>query len=64
MKVAIDDSKCQGYGNCATHIPDVVKLDQWGYAYVDDGEVPEGDEELAHRAVLDCPMHAVTMVSD
>jgi ferredoxin len=59
MKVRIDE-RCAGYGNCAVHLPEVFRLDEWGDAYVEgDGTVPDGMTERATRAILDCPMHAI-----
>ena len=60
MKVRIDDGLCDGFGICASHCPEVFKLDEWGYAIVDDNSVvPEGREEAVRRALLDCPVHAI-----
>ena len=61
MKVRVDSTKCQAYGTCAIHLPEVFKLDEWGYAYVDDdGAVPGGAEESARKAIADCPERAIT----
>lgn len=60
MKVRIEAARCEGYGTCAAHAPDVFKLDEWGYAYVeDDGTVPPSSEDEARRAILECPVHAI-----
>jgi ferredoxin len=62
MKVRVDATKCEGYGTCAAHLPEVFKLDEWGYASVEgDGEVPAGKEDLARRAIYDCPVNAITV---
>lgn len=61
MKVRVDPTKCDAYGNCAGHLAEVFKLDDWGYAFVEgDGEVPDGKEKEARRAVADCPANAIT----
>jgi ferredoxin len=60
MKVRVDAELCEGFGNCAVHLPEVFELDDWGYASVEgDGTVPEGMEHLATRAIHDCPAHAI-----
>ena len=65
MKVTLQVSVCDGFGTCARHLPQVFALDEWGYAsLVGDGEVPEGLEELARRAAIDCPVHAIGVVDD
>ena len=61
MKVHVDPTKCEGYGTCVTHLPEVFKLDEWGYAYVEaDGAVRPDDDDRARRAIFDCPVHAIT----
>jgi ferredoxin len=65
MRVSLQVSVCDGFGTCARHLPQVFALDEWGYAaLVGDGEVPAGSEELARRAVIDCPVHAIAVVDD
>jgi len=64
MRVKVDSAKCDGFGTCAAHAPDVFKLDEWGYAYVEgDASVPAGQEDLARRAIVDCPVHAILELS-
>jgi ferredoxin len=61
MKVRVDRARCEGYGTCAALLPEVFQLDDWGTAaVVNDGQVPEGKEEPARRAVFECPMAAIT----
>jgi ferredoxin len=63
MRVKIDATKCDAFGNCATHCPEVFKRDEWGYAYVDgDGTVPSDAEDRAQRAIIDCPVHAINEI--
>jgi ferredoxin len=61
MRVQVDRDRCEGYGTCAALLPEVFQLDDWGTAVPqNDGEVPAGQEELARRAVFECPMAAIT----
>lgn len=60
LRVKVDPAKCDGFGNCVTHCPEVFSLDEWGFAQVEKGGiVPLGSEHLARRAVIDCPVHAI-----
>lgn len=60
MRVRIDQTKCTGYGNCAKLCPEIFKLDEWGFAFVEgDGLVPEGLVEAAREAVSNCPVEAI-----
>jgi ferredoxin len=62
MKVNVDRTKCQGYASCNEAAPDLLKLDDFGFAYVDDdGQVPEGQESLAQQAAGVCPALAITI---
>lgn len=65
MKVRLDAAVCDGFGNCAGHAPDLFELDEWGYASLrHDGVVPAGQEALAQRAIIDCPVHAISVVEE
>jgi ferredoxin len=60
VKVRVEAAKCEGFGICATHAPEVFVLDEWGYASArGDGDVAAGEEPRAQRAILDCPAHAI-----
>jgi ferredoxin len=61
MKVSIDRDRCEGYGTCASILPELFRLDDWGTAMVENGgQVPDGMEGEARRAVFECPMSAIT----
>jgi ferredoxin len=65
MKVQVDATKCEGYGTCAEHLASLFELDEWGYATAaGDGTVPPGDEDLARRAIADCPVHAIRVLDE
>jgi ferredoxin len=63
MKVTIDATRCQAYGNCHEHAPQLFQLDEWGYAYVVvEGDVPAELEAVAREAVGVCPAGAIGVV--
>jgi ferredoxin len=65
MKVRLDSAVCDGFGTCASHVPELFVLDEWGYAALQgDGSVPAAAEAQAQRAVLDCPVRAIHIVDD
>jgi ferredoxin len=51
-----------GYGICAEVCPDVFKLDENGFAYVE-GEVSGELEEAVREACESCPEEAITVES-
>lgn len=62
MRIRLDRTLCDGFGTCAEHAPETFSLDDWGYASLFAGrsEVAAGDEDRVRRALLDCPVHAIT----
>ena len=50
MKLVLDQTACQGYGLCQQAAPDLVDLDDWGYAgLLGDGSVPGGQQRPRAR---------------
>jgi ferredoxin len=65
MKIKLDRTICDGFGVCAKHAPEYFSLDDWGYAsLVGNGDVPQQDQDAVMRALLDCPVHAITELKD
>ena len=61
MNIRLDRTLCDGFGVCAKHAPQHFSLDDWGYAsMIGNGTVAEADRDAVKRAVLDCPVHAIT----
>ncbi|MGG8406274.1 ferredoxin [Streptomyces sp. 12297] len=59
MKLLLDSTRCQGYGLCQEHAPDLVALDEWGYAKVIPVVVPAGAERAARDCAESCPNSAL-----
>ena len=65
MKIRLDRTVCDGFGVCAKHAPGYFSLDDWGYAsLIGDGTVADGDDNAVTRALLDCPVHAITEIGE
>ena len=65
MRIRLDRTICDGFGVCAARAPGYFSLDDWGYASLSgDGQVAPEDEAAVHRAILDCPVHAVTVLRE
>ncbi|RAG80830.1 ferredoxin [Streptacidiphilus pinicola] len=61
MKLHIDSTRCQGYGECLPPAPGLIDLDEWGYARLLVVELT-GDQETAARAAVDaCPNSALRL---
>jgi len=61
MRLTIDRIKCDAHGLCAELLPEVIRLDDWGYPIIAAGPVPERLVPLAQRAVTNCPVLALAM---
>jgi ferredoxin len=65
VRIRLDRTVCDGFGNCAKHAPDYFSLDDWGYAsLIGDGTVPEEDRDAVMRALMDCPVHAIIYMGE
>jgi ferredoxin len=63
-RVRINPIACEGHGLCAELLPELIRLDEWGYPIIDDAQVPPELSSLARRAVDACPTLAVLLVDD
>ena len=60
MQLRIDEERCTGHGRCYSLAPDLFEPDDEGNGQVvGDGRVPPGQEDLARKAVANCPERAV-----
>jgi ferredoxin len=60
-RLAIDRIKCDGRGLCAELLPELIRLDDWGYPIIASGPIPAHLLPLAQRAVEDCPVLAIAL---
>ncbi|MFB9684958.1 ferredoxin [Amycolatopsis plumensis] len=61
MKVTVDPIGCRAHGLCADLLPELVRLDEWGYPVVAPGEVPAELVTEARRAAAACPALALRL---
>ena len=52
---------CKGHGLCAELLPELIRLDDWGYPIVEEPEVPPELSVLAGKAVDACPTLALLL---
>ena len=63
MKIQIDSGLCQGHNRCAVLAPDLVDIDEEGFASpAGDGIVPPEFAEAARLAVDNCPEQAIVLL--
>ena len=61
MKVTVDPIGCRAHGLCADLLPELVRLDEWGYPVVAPGSVPPELAAQARRAAAACPALALRL---
>lgn len=65
MRVTVDLSRCQGYGNCVTTAPEIFDLDDdTAQAIVIDPNPPAERHDAARQAEANCPVQAITIQED
>ena len=52
---------CEAHGLCAELLPELIRLDDWGYPILDADLVPAELESLARMAVESCPTLAIVI---
>ena len=62
VRLAVNASLCDGHGICVLRCPELIALDQWGFAAVESTTVSDGRVvRRARRAVAACPRRALTL---
>lgn len=59
MRLRVNPIACTGHGMCAELLPELIRLDPWGYPLIADGPVPADLADHARRAVAACPTLAL-----
>ncbi len=59
--LAIDRIRCDGRGLCAELLPEMIRLDDWGYPILDSSAVSGAVRDHAQRAVSSCPVLALRL---
>jgi ferredoxin len=60
-RLTIDRIRCDGHGLCAELLPELVRLDDWGYPIIAPGHVPPHLLAHAQKAVSACPVLALAL---
>jgi ferredoxin len=61
-KLLVNPIECEGHGDCAELLPEMVTLDEWGYPIIDGRPVPPALVREARSAVSACPKLALRLV--
>jgi ferredoxin len=58
-RLRVNPIACTAHGVCAELLPELIRLDPWGYPIFDRAEVPDELDALVRRAVASCPALAL-----
>ncbi len=61
MRLRVDPIACKGHGICAELLPELIRLDDWGYPILDNAPVPSGLLPLARKTLNACPALALRL---
>ena len=64
MRLRVNPVQCVAHGLCGELLPEAVRLDDWGYPILDDGELDPELVDLARRAADACPTLALLLESE
>ena len=60
-RLRVNPIMCEGHGLCAELLPELIRLDDWGYPILDKSEVPPELLGLARWAAEACPTLALIL---
>jgi ferredoxin len=60
-RLRINPIACEGHSLCVELLPELIRLDDWGYPILDEAAVPPSLIGLARRAVDVCPTLALLL---
>ncbi|MGE5290156.1 MAG: ferredoxin [Micromonosporaceae bacterium] len=58
-RIRVNPIACDAHGVCAGLLPELIRLDPWGYPLIADRPVPAGLLKLARKAAASCPTLAL-----
>jgi ferredoxin len=61
VRIRVNPIACEAHGLCVELLPELIRLDDWGYPIIDQPEVPADLFGLADRAVEACPTLALVL---
>jgi len=62
VRLRVNPIRCVAHGLCGELLPEVIRLDEWGYPIVDGRPLPPALERDARAAVSACPTLALRLM--
>jgi ferredoxin len=61
MRIRVNPIACDAHALCVELLPELFRLDDWGYPIIDTDLVPTSLESLARMAADSCPTLAIVI---
>jgi ferredoxin len=61
LRLRVDPIACTGHGICAELLPEMIRLDDWGYPIIEDAPGVPPDIHDVRRAIAACPTLALRL---
>jgi ferredoxin len=61
QRLTVNPIACEAHGQCAELLPELIRLDEWGYPVIEPDDVPPELEQLARSAANACPTLALRL---
>ncbi len=61
VRLRVDPIACTGHGICAELLPELIRLDDWGYPIISDKPIPPQLRSLVRTTLNACPALALRL---
>lgn len=64
IRIRIEPTRCEGFGNCINAAPDIFELDADGRVCLRKETVGDDRIDVVRRAVYDCPVNVISYTEE
>jgi ferredoxin len=64
VRIRIEPSRCEGFGNCINAAPDIFDMDDEGRVILKLDTVDDSRVDVVRRAVYDCPVNVISFTQE
>jgi ferredoxin len=64
IRIKIEPTRCEGFGNCVYAAPDIFELDADGRVRLKEETVADDRMDVVRRAVYDCPVNVISYAQE
>jgi len=64
VRIKIEPTRCEGFGNCVNAAPDLFDLNDDGRVVLKKDTVDDSRIDVVRRAVYDCPVNVISFTQE